>query len=68
MSDGDSVSADGQVDEIVGSISIRLLGARQLGLIADDGHRGLRQHAAARVGYRSGDAAQGLLRQTHTES
>ena len=64
MGDRDGVSADRQVDEIVGAIFIRLLRARELGLVPDDGHRGFGQHAAALVGYGSRDAAQGLLRQS----
>ena len=61
MSDGDGVGADGQVDEIVGSIAVRLLRARQLGLVPDDRHRSVRQHAAALVSNCSCNAAQGLL-------
>ena len=64
MIDGNGVSPDRQVDKIVCSTSIRLLRARQLRLIAHDGHGCIRQHAAAFVDHGPRDSAESLLRQS----
>src|SRR5260370_36780839 len=59
--EGERVGSDGQVDEIVDAIRIRLLGPREFCLVTNDRYDGFRQHSAGLVSNCARDSAEGLL-------
>src|ERR1700674_1893416 len=61
VSERQRIGADGQIDEVVAAAGIGLEAAGQPGLVGDDSHVGLRQHAPGLVRDGASDAAECLL-------
>src|ERR1700674_4441939 len=61
-SEGQRIGADGQIDEVIAAVGVGLEAAGQLGLVGNDGHVRIRQHASGLVRDRTSDAAERLLR------
>jgi len=62
MSERQRIRADRKIDEVVAAVGVGLEAAGQLGLVGDDSHVGIRQHASGLVRDRTSDAAECLLR------